>query len=179
LTPRPGAPPDTEAKKQSVLLYLLGVFVCVPLFGLSIAVALALGAGRGELLAAAPLVGPGVTRMRLRVPPGGVSWWADLEASWRGSRGAMPEVSYELEARQGARSLGSTTCKTGERGSSFCGIVSKVGAKFSGDCEVELRCELAGLPVGEEVEIVIRGSTGANVTEMRQMSLNARKRRAP
>jgi hypothetical protein len=128
---------------------------------------------RGKLLGTAALQGPGTASTTITLGAKSPRLWADTDGSWRGPKGSKMQLDYEIDLVRGGAVIGHTRCSTAARGSSICGVHSTVGGKHDADCELELSCQLPSLPPGE-LELRVTGTKGANVLEVRKMSLNVR-----
>jgi hypothetical protein len=138
------------------------------------ALALLLGGCRGKLITTASLHQPGTASARFVADGRKPALWADTDAKWSGGKNSKPLINYEIDVKQGNRTLGHVSCSTGNGGgSSICGTHTNINGNHSADCEYSLACSLPPIPAGE-VELVVTASKGPNVIDVSNMSLNVR-----
>ena len=133
----------------------------------------ALAGCRGKLVGTAALSGPGTADVSFTSTGKPLALWADTEGSWRGSAHSRLPVHYEIDVRSGKKALGHVRCDTNDGGTVICGSESNIFGEHSGDCEIELACELPAIPAGPASLHVVATTTA---TKVKKISLNVRAR---
>jgi len=136
---------------------------------------LALGGCRGKLVAHGDIRASGGTAELTTTLPAGATIWADTDGEWNGGKNSHMDVTYTIEVMEGGKATGSVTCDTSAAESAVCGSITNIGDHHhSGDCELRLSsCKLPNGATGT-MTLKISAKTGANVTAVRNLSLNFR-----
>ena len=117
---------------------------------------LLLAACRGEEVARVKLAKPGDS--------GEVSWkggpakvWADYKGSWSGSNEKDPGFTYDIEVKEGTKTVTTLECKTATCSSSVCSNTTKLNNNISANCECLMGCAL-DVPEGKDYTLSVKVS---------------------
>ena len=88
---------------------------------------LLLGGCRGKLITTATLHKPGTATAKFSHDGRKIALWADTDAKWNGPKNSKAIVNYEIDVKQGGKTVGHVSCSTGDRG----GTTNACGAAFS------------------------------------------------
>jgi hypothetical protein len=117
---------------------------------------LLLSACRGEEVARVKLSKPGDS--------GDVSWkggpvkvWADYKGKWSGASEKDPGFTYEVEVKEGTKSVTKVECKTATCSSSVCSNTTQVNNNISANCECLMSCTLDA-PEGKDYTLTVKVS---------------------
>ncbi len=106
--------------------------------------------------------------------PAGASIWADTDGEWNGPKNSYMSVAYTIEVLEDGKVTGTVTCDTSATESAVCGSITNIGGHHAGDCELRLSsCKVPNGVTGA-VTLKITARSGANVTVVRNLSLNFR-----
>lgn len=132
-----------------------------------------LAACRGKLLATAHLDGPGSAEARFTSTGKKLVFWADTEGRWTGGKSSRMEIVYDVDVLVDGALVAHVTCDSADVSTSVCGTHTNFMGDHEADCELKLKCAIPKVPPGEAL-LRVRGRKGANVLEVRNMSLNVR-----